>query len=330
MSRYEMFDVGRLRLEDAASRPSKLCTEDLLQVAEVDLEQPTDEHPELWTLAGHIVEAHAAGQPVIFFIGGHVIKTGCSLYLRHFIEKGWVQHIAGNGAVPIHDWELASIGKTSEWVARTIPEGKFGMWHSLMPLIAAAANAQVSGTGYGEEIGEALADPENGYDHQYSIFAAGYQHEVPITVHPLIGGDITHMFAGSYGGAIGYAGYNDFLIFTQSLYELQKKGGVFVCFGSAVHGPEVYLKSLSMVRNVLLQEGAELHPFTTAVCDLYPLPENWRDGEAKEDDPAYYYRPWKTILLRSLTDGGNSYFIRGDHRQVIPALHRCLVWQGAK
>jgi hypothetical protein len=322
MSKYPIFDVSQLNLEDSSGRPSKLRAADLLQVQDVP-EQPTDYNPAVMNLADDIARAHACDQPVIFFIGGHVIKAGCSLYLREFIKNGWVQHIACNGAVLIHDFELSIIGKTSEWVADTITDGRFGMWQNLKSLNIMAGLAVSGYQGYGEAIGENLS--EQFADN--SVFAAAYEHDVPMTVHPLIGGDINHMFAGNYGAKIGEAGYTDFLIFTQSLYRLQKRGGVFVCFGSAVHGPEVYLKSLSMVRNVLLQEGAKLHPFTTAVCDLYPLPESWRDGEASEDDPAYYYRPWKTILLRSLMDGGQSHYIRGNHRDVIPELHRCITWR---
>jgi hypothetical protein len=105
---------------------------------------------------------------------------------------------------------------------------------------------------------------------------------------------------------------------------LHLEGGVFLNIGSAVTGPEVYLKALSMARNVLRRRGRELRRFSTAVFDLVPLPADWRNGPPPRDEALYYYRPWKTILVRTVADGGTSFYVQGDHRQTIPTLWHLL------
>ena len=120
----------------------------------------------------------------------------------------------------------------------------------------------------------------------------------------------------------GQASDTDFLIFTRSVQDLA--GGVFLNVGTAVVGPEVFLKALSMARNVARQRGESVHGFTTAVFDLIALlPADWRGGPPGKEHPQYYFRPWKTILSRTVADGGTSYFFCGDHRQTLPTLwHR--------
>jgi hypothetical protein len=146
---------------------------------------------------------------------------------------------------------------------------------------------------------------------------------VPVTCHVSIGSDIVHEHPNCDGAALGAASYTDFLIFTAAVSRLE--GGAFLNIGSAVTGPEVYLKALSMARNVARQDGREVRHFTTAVFDLVPLPEDARSGTARKSHPGYYYRPWKTILVRTVADGGRSYYFCGDHRLTIRALHGALV-----
>jgi hypothetical protein len=141
---------------------------------------------------------------------------------------------------------------------------------------------------------------------------------VPVTSHVGVGSDIIHAHANCDGAALGAASYTDFLIFAQSIAGLE--GGVFLNVGSAVTGPEVYLKALSMARNVASQQGATIRDFTTAVFDLVELPANFRQGPPSKDHPQYYYRPWKTILVRTVADGGRSYFFSGDLASTIPSL----------
>jgi len=145
---------------------------------------------------------------------------------------------------------------------------------------------------------------------------------IPITVHVGIGYDILHEHANCDGAALGQTSYQDFLIFTHSVSRLE--GGVLLSFGSAVMGPEVYLKALAMARNVAHQEGRVIRHFTTGVFDLIPLEGDWKK-QAPKSDPRYYYRPWKTILVRTVADGGESFYVQGDHRQTVPALYRACV-----
>ena len=155
-----------------------------------------------------------------------------------------------------------------------------------------------------------------------SVLAAAYRLGVPVTVHVGIGYDILHEHPNCDGAALGSTSYRDFLVFTQAVTGLEQ--GVLLSFGSAVMGPEVYLKALAMARNVAHQEGRVIKNFTTAVADLLPLDADTR-RQAPKTDPRYYYRPWKTILVRTVADGGESYYIQGDHRVTVPHLHRAAL-----
>jgi hypothetical protein len=146
---------------------------------------------------------------------------------------------------------------------------------------------------------------------------------VPVTCHVSIGSDITHGYANCDGAALGDASHRDFLIFASTIQQLQ--GGVFLNVGAAVTGPEVFLKALSMARNVARQHGQRIDRFATAVFDLIDLPENWAEGPPPPDHPLYYYRPWKTLLVRTVAEGGRAFYFRGDHRETIPTLWSSLV-----
>ena len=140
---------------------------------------------------------------------------------------------------------------------------------------------------------------------------------IPVTVHIGIGYDIIHEHPNFDPAAFGTASYRDFLSVCDTVSHLE--GGVFLCVGSAVMGPEVYLKALSMARNVAHQHDQRIANFTTAAFDLIRIDGDWQ-AEAQKSNPQYYYRPWKTILVRTVADGGESFYICGDHRQTIPQL----------
>ena len=157
------------------------------------------------------------------------------------------------------------------------------------------------------------------YPHRdLSVLAAAYEANVPATVHVGIGYDILHQHPNFDGASAGECSYRDFLIFAHLVENLQ--GGRCCCFGSAVMGPEVYLKALSMSRNVARQQGRSINDFATAVFDIVALPEDLSHTPPMSE-PAYYYRPFKTILVRTVADGGKSFYIRGEHRQTLPALY---------
>jgi hypothetical protein len=317
-SKYPFFDTSRLVLRSVHSRRSKVQLSDIVEPVK---RPPCSDSPDLRGLATEIVQARAAGKPVIFFMGAHAIKCGMGGYLRRFLDEELVTLMASNGAATIHDFELSMFGYTSEIVSEAIKDGEFGLWEEHEQLNATAGIASRLERGFGEYLGFWLA--RNAAYANTSVLAMASEKNIPFTVHVLIGGDITHMHAGR-GDKIGQASYNDFLIFTEHLRQLQEQGGVFVSVGSAVQGPEIYLKSLSMARNVLRQDGKPLARFATAVLDMYPLPTNWRDGEAGEDEPGYYFRPWKTILLRSLAEGGSSFYVQGNYKTTLPALYQWI------
>lgn len=254
-------------------------------------------------------------------MGAHVLRAGVSRYLIDLMERGFITHIAMNGAGPIHDWELALIGATTESVARYIRTGEFGLWEEtgrMNDLIRAGAK---EGLGLGEALGREILDGP--FPHKdISVLAAGVRLGVPVTVHVGIGYDIIHEHPNCDGAALGQTSYQDFLIFTHAVSRLE--GGVLLNFGSAVMGPEVYLKALSMARNVAHQEGRQICHFTTAVFDLIELEGDTRQ-QAPKSDPRYYYRPWKTILVRTVADGGESFYVAGDHRATVPAVHRAAL-----
>jgi hypothetical protein len=269
-----------------------------------------------------IWRARTKRKPVIAFLGGHPIKLGLQRFLIDLIERGSLTHIATNGSGLIHDFELAALGGTSENVAKWIQAGQFGLWTETGSLNDIIREGAQRDEGFGEAIGRTIEE-ERLPHRDLSIAAAGYRCGVPVTCHVTIGADIIHAHPNCDGAALGQTSYTDFLIFARAVQDLE--GGVFLNIGSAVTGPEVFLKALSMARNIAHQEGKQIRHFTTAVFDLVDLPENWRDGPPSKDEALYYYRPWKTLLCRTVADGGQSYYIRGDHRDTIPALWQALV-----
>ncbi|MBI3839820.1 MAG: hypothetical protein HY288_18005 [Planctomycetia bacterium] len=319
MSRYELFDRSRIALKDLAERGHDLHAADC-QPLTASFEKYA--HPEFGQFVGHIVEARRQGRPVILMMGGHAVKLGLSRYLIDLIERGIITHLATNGAGIIHDFELASAGGTSENVWKWIERGQFGLWQQTSRLNDLVFQAANRGEGLGEAVGRTIVEQQFAFRH-LSIAAAGWQMGVPVTSHVGIGSDIIHAHANCDGAALGAASYTDFLMFAASIATLE--GGVFLNVGSAVAGPEVYLKALSMARNVAAQQGQRIVNFTTAVFDLVELPSDYRQGPPAKSHPQYYYRPWKTILVRTVADGGRSYYFSGDLSQTIPSLWQEVV-----
>jgi hypothetical protein len=327
VSRYPVFDRTPLLLACAADRHSDLVVD---RVAPLQASAPGSFNLEISTITATISSARQAGRPVVLMIGGHPIKLGLSRFLIDLIEKGFITFLATNGAGLIHDFELALLGETSEDVAKWIRVGQFGLWKETARLNDIVIEAATLGDGFGEAIGRTIHEEQFPH-HEISIAAAGWRCGIPVTCHVSIGSDIFHGYPNADGAALGAASYTDFLIFSRVIQDLE--GGVFLNIGSAVTGPEVYLKALSMARNVARQNGQTISNFTTAVFDVVQLPENWADGPGSPPQgantmgathPLYYFRPWKTILCRTIQDGGRSFYVCGDHRETIPALWAAL------
>jgi hypothetical protein len=306
-----IFDRSQLIVLDLKERAHDLDLSAIMPLAPV-----SDVHENLEKVARRIIGAKRNKSSVVMMIGAHVLRSGVQRFLKDLMERGYISCLAMNGACVIHDFELAYLGKTTENVSRYIRDGKFGLWRETGLINEIVTDACEKDLGLGEAMGRAIAGGD--FPHkEFSVLAAGYRLGIPLTVHVGIGYDIVHEHPNCDGAAWGKTSYTDFLRFAEVLASLE--GGVVMNFGSAVMAPEVYLKALAMVRNVAAQEARKISAFTTLVCDLYPLPENYQQ-EAAKDDPAYYFRPWKTMLLRTVRDGGEGYYVNGAHRNTIPGL----------
>jgi hypothetical protein len=312
---FPIFDRSRLKLQPLSQRKHDM---DLSRMMPLDAPLPDFKHPAMAILGRRVVEARDRGAAAVLMMGAHVLRAGVSRFLIDLMERRLITHIAMNGAGPIHDWELALIGATTESVARYIQTGEFGLWEETGRMNDAIRVGAAKELGLGEALGRAILNGD--FPHKdVSVLAAGVRLGVPVTVHVGIGYDIIHEHPNCDGAALGQASYRDFLFFCQSVAGLE--GGVLLNFGSAVMGPEVYLKALAMARNVARQEGRQICHFATGVFDLVPLEGDWH-AEAPKTDPRYYYRPWKTILVRTVADGGESFYVQGDHRATVPHLHQ--------
>ena len=319
-SKYETFDRSRLLIKPLSER-----THDLRLERWLALDEPTPEfdHPSLEVVASRLKAARAGGAARILMMGAHVLRAGVNRHIIDLMERGLLNHIALNGAGAIHDYELARIGATSESVARYIRSGEFGLWKETGELNDWIREAAALELGLGENAGRGIA--ESGFPHKdLSVLAAAYRLSVPVTVHAGIGYDILHEHPNCDGAALGAASYRDFLIFARTVESLE--GGVLLSFGSAIMAPEVYLKALAMARNVAHQQGRQIRNFATAVFDLVPIRGDIHK-ELDKSDPGYYFRPHKTILVRTVADGGESFYFCGDHRATFPALRRKLIEQ---
>ncbi|HZY88676.1 MAG TPA: hypothetical protein VFE78_27885 [Gemmataceae bacterium] len=320
---HPTFDRSRLRVQPLARRQHDL---DLSALLPLDAPLPEFSHPALPALGRCLVEARWQGKARVLLMGAHVVRAGVARHLIDLLERGLIDHVAMNGAGPIHDWELALIGATTESVARYVQSGEFGLWEETGRMNDVIREGAAAGLGLGEALGRAVcAGP---FPHKdISVLAAAERLGVPLTVHVGVGYDILHEHPNCDGAALGAASYRDFLVFAQTVTRLE--GGVLLNFGSAVMGPEVYLKALAMARNVAHQEGRSIRHFTTGVFDLVPLEGDTR-RQAPKTDPRYYYRPWKTILVRTVADGGQSFYVQGDHRVTLPHLRAAaLAAEGA-
>jgi hypothetical protein len=316
---FKRFDRTRLRLKPLAERQHDI-TRACFLYPESAYTPCAD--PALPTLAGRIRTARAGGAAVILMLGAHVLRKGNGPLIIDLMRRGLVSHVALNGAGAIHDYELALVGETCESVARYVRSGEFGLWSETGGINTAAIDGMRDSLGLGEAIGRRIDEGRFPYADT-SVLAAGYRLQVPVTVHVSIGQDIVHEHPGCDGAAIGATSYADFLVFAESVCHLE--GGVLLSIGTAVMGPEVYLKALTMARNVAHQEGRVVRHFTTAVFDLVSLDDDHLREEAPKSDPRYYFRPYKTILVRTVADGGESHYVQGDHAHTVPTLYHLIL-----
>ena len=316
MNCHPQFDRSRLCLLPLKDRRHDLSLSNTLP-----LRRASAVSQEFTRVASEIIQANRQKSSVVLMMGAHVLRSGVQHFLIDMMERGYLNCLAVNGAFAIHDFEFALIGATTESVALYIKEGYFGLWQETGHINEIVTWAWQQKLGLGEAIGYTIEEEKLPY-RNISVLANAYRLGIPVTVHVAIGCDITHEHPNFDGAAYGGTSYIDFLRLASVLESLE--GGVVMNLGSAVMAPEVYLKALSMARNVARQKGRKISNITTLVCDLLELPLNYQEEPSKEN-PAYYYRPWKSMLVRTVADGGKSFYFKGRHRETVPQLWTALL-----
>ena len=308
-------DFSKIKLNSARGRVNLVTREHLLTPGGA---VPDWDPPGFAELAARIRTARANGRPVILSMGAHVVKSGLSRYLIALMKGGFVTHIASNGAGSIHDFELCWLGGTSEDVPAAIEDGSFGMWEeTCLWMNEAVKEGADAGVGYGEALARYMEKHPARFPYTDDcVLYQAYKLGVPATYHIALGTDVIHQSPTADFGAIGQTGGTDFHTFCESVSRLG--GGVFLNFGSAVIGPEVFLKALSVARNL----GYPAYGFATANFDLIDLGD-YR-AEIGGDNPLYYYRPRKNIVNRPVGRGGIGWHFTAAHKVSIPCLYARL------
>jgi len=320
MRRTKELDFSGITLSSAAGRRNLVTAENIMTPG---VTEAADYEAEGFdTLVEKIIEARRNGHEVIVSIGAHVIKSGLSRYLIALAKDGWITHLSANGACSIHDFELAMLGGTSEDVPTAIEDGSFGMWEeTLLHMNRALNEGAAKGWGYGQSLAEYVnAHPELFPYKEDCVFWNLWQCDIPATYHIALGTDIIHQSPTCDMANIGFCSGVDFKRYCYSISQMDN--GVFLNFGSAVIGAEVFLKALSIARNL----GNPTFHITTANFDLRDL------GDFRKkigyEDPDYYYRPRKNIVNRPVSRGGWGWHFVGDHAVTIPTLYKKLTGAG--
>jgi hypothetical protein len=248
-----------------------------------------------------IVQARKDKRPVMLGMGAHAIKVGLNPVIIDLMERGIITSLSLNGAGIIHDFELALVGRTSEDVDKEILSGAFGMAEETGSMLNKAIKAAGADEGIGAAIGRMIQDGDFPYK-DISLLAAGRRLGVPVTVHVAIGTDIIHMHPSFDGKATGEAAHRDFLAFCSLVAGIE--GGVYVNLGSAVLLPEIFLKAVTLCRNL----GHSLHHFTTVNMDF-----------------VQHYRPNTNVVRRPTQDGGKGFALTGHHEIMLPLLAAAII-----
>lgn len=253
-------------------------------------------------IAERMVRASVDGKTIILAMGAHVIKVGLNDIILDLLNRQIISAVAMNGAGIIHDAEVAMVGSTSEDVAAEIGEGRFGMAEETGRFLnEAIIRGARQGLGLGRSVGSMLVEEGFPYN-RCSILARAHELDIPVTVHVAIGTDIIHFHPNVDGASIGKSSHLDFRIFARLVSQLQ--GGVFINLGSAVILPEVFLKALSLVRNL----GHQVNDFTTVNMDFIS-----------------HYRPLTNVVHRPTLGGGKGYNLVGHHEIMFPLLAAAVI-----
>ena len=319
---YHALDFSGITTHSAHERHNLVRIDKLLTPGEYRAPRILD--PEFDQLVDRIIAARRAGRPVIWSQGAHVIKNSLSRYLIALMRSGVITHLSGNGACSSQDFELAYLGGTSENVPTAIEDGSFGMWEETGRWMNEALQEGARrGWGYGEALARCIdARPERFPYREDCVLYQAWRLGVPATYHIALGTDIIHQHPIVDFGAIGQTSGVDFHRMCYAVSRLDE--GVFLNFGSAVIGAEVFLKALSISRNL----GYPTYHITTANFDLIDLGDY--HSKIGYDDPNYYYRPRKNIVNRPVSRGGVGWHFCVDHKISIPNVYDRLAEKGGE
>ena len=306
-NKYKPIDLEKITTYELESRPSKVTIDDFSTPVNSDdsLRDFLDKLPDILAvkslreIANQIRRAKELNKPVIWGIGGHVVKTGLAPLIIDLMNRGFVSAIAGNGSVLVHDTEIALVGFTSEDVDATLGAGDFGAAKETGEILnSAAGKGAKNDLGLGEAMGAEVSglNPKNA---DKSLLCQTYKNKIPFTAHLTIGADIGHFHSSANGATLGNCSHTDFKLFCSLVKELNG-GGVYLNIGSAVTMPEIFLKAVTVVRNL----GFDLQDFTTANFDFIQ-----------------HYRPLTNVVRRPTANGaGRGFSITGHHEIMIPLL----------
>jgi hypothetical protein len=332
--KYRCFNADQIKTYPVAGRTNKVKLSDLIDVTQITESAYTSTEDEsIKALAQTIVNVRKSNKPVIFFTGAHLVKNGLGPIVVDLIRRKVLTLVATNGAGTIHDFELALFGETSEYVPNALPEGQFGMATELGFINAVLAEGNQRQFGYGESLGCMIHDnkfrqsvekrlgrsePIRFQHPEVSIIAAAYENNIPLTVHVGIGTDVIDQHPNFDGSDKGGCSGRDFLIYTNEVTQLAN-GGVALNIASAVTGPEVLLKAVSMAGNI----GKAPFGIITADFDLKPY-----HHEAMKDEGScyYYFRHHKSVVTRiPEAFNGKGYYIQGEQKITLPRLYREII-----
>jgi hypothetical protein len=309
MSKYKKLDFSNVRTYSLHDRKSKVSMQDFAGVGQKNdsLSAFLDSLPNILTgklfkdfLSDYVCAVKSASQ-ILLMMGAHVIKVGISPLVIDAMKKNWITHLALNGACVIHDVEIALWGITSEDVAAGLKDGTFGMAKESTEFINYAVKQARGKMGYGEAVAVALKE-QGGPHLDYSLLYNAYDLNLPLTVHSALGTEIIHQHPSVDGEAVGDTTWTDFQIFSNSV-SLLNKDSIVLNVGSAVIMPEVFLKALTVVRNL----GHPAFGFTTATFDMIRQ-----------------YRPTVNVVERPTQEHGKGHYFIGHHEIMLPLLFAAL------
>lgn len=332
--KYSIINLQNIKTYPVSTRKNKVSIENLVDINKIATEKillNNDVEALIEEVSEIFFDFIQKGKPIFVISGAHLVKNGLGPIIIDLMKRGFISLYATNMACAIHDFELAMIGKTSEDVPNALPEGNFGMAYELGFINQAILLGNKQKLGLGESIGKMINDQifckeallgfsENIPDFKYkdfSVFSTGYRLNIPVTIHATIGNDVIDQHPNFDGEAKGGTSGRDFLIFTENMKKLVN-GGLILNIGSAIIGPELLLKALSITSNL----GCKANGLITADFDLRPVDLSKMKSE---DNYHYYFRDQKSIVTRiPQSFGGKGYYICGNHLFTIKKFYQLL------